>query len=131
VRRLFAVCSTALIAAAIAGGASAAKPPLHVVVSASSHHPVVGKPWSYTVKVTSAGKPVASTVHIQVFFNGISVGEVGTHVLKNGVWKETIPATGKNAFPLASVGQQLVWHAIATAKGYAAGIGAFPISVVK
>ena len=68
---------------------------------------------------------------MQVFFNGFSVGEVGTHVVKNGIWKETIPAKGKNSFPPAAVGQHVEWHAIATAKGYATGVGAWAVSAVK
>ena len=83
------------------------------------------------VVVTANGKPVACKIHVQVFFNGFSVGEVGTHVVKNGIWKETIPAKGTNAFPPAAVGQHVVWHAIATAKGYVQGVGGYPISVVK
>ncbi len=119
------------VAAVGAAPAAAAKPKLHVVVTAQSHHPVLHKTWSYEVQVTANGKPVACKIHVQVFFNGFSVGEVGTHVVENGVWKETIPAAGKNAFPPAAIGQHVVWHAIATAKGYAAGVGTWPISVVK
>ncbi len=111
--------------------AVAAKPKLSVVVTAQSHHPVLHHTWWYKVTVTANGKPVACKIHVQVFFNGFSVGEVGTHVVKNGVWKETIPATGKDAFPPASVGQHVVWHAAATEKGYTAGVGVYPISVVK
>jgi hypothetical protein len=137
VRRALAFGSIVLVAAAC-GTAShagtttaAAKTKLHVVVGAQSRHPVLGKTWTYRVTVTANGKPVACKIHIQVFFNGFSVGEVGTHVVKKGIWRETIPATGKNAFPPAAVGQHVVWHAVATAKGYAAGIGTLPISVVK
>lgn len=104
---------------------------LKVVITAQSHHPVLHHTWWYQVKVTASGKPVACKIHIQVFFNGFSVGEVGTHVVKNGIWKETIPAKGVNAFPPAAVGQHVDWHAVATAKGYAKGIGIYPISVVK
>lgn len=81
--------------------------------------------------MTANGKPVACKIHIQVFFNGFSVGEVGVHRLESGSWKETIPATGKNAFPPAAVGQHVDWHVIATAKGYRTGIGQLPISAVK
>ena len=128
-RRALALVS--IVAAVLAGTAQAAKPKLHVVVTAQSHHPVLHHTWAYEVRVTANGKPVACKIHVQVFFNGFSVGEVGTHVVKNGIWKETIPAKGTNAFPPAAVGQQVVWHAIATAKGYAAGVGGWPISVVK
>jgi hypothetical protein len=111
--------------------AAAAKPRLHVVVTAQSHHPVLHRTWWYKVTVTANGKPVACRVHVQVFFNGFSVGEVGTHVVKNGIWKETIPAKGTDAFPPAAVGQHVAWHATATAKGYASGVGTWAVSVVK
>ena len=114
-----------------AGSTAAAATKLKVVVTAQSHHPVLGHTWSYEVTVTANDKPVACKIHVQVFFNGFSVGEVGTHVVKNGVWKETIPAKGKNAFPPAAVGQHVTWHAVATAEGYVKGIGVYPISVVK
>ena len=120
-----------LLAAIGASPAAAAGPKLRVVVTAQSHHPVLHRTWWYKVTVTANGKPVACKIHVQVFFNGFSVGEVGTHVVKTGIWKETIPAKGKNAFPPAAVGQHVVWHAIATAKGYVKGVGGYPMSVVK
>jgi hypothetical protein len=110
---------------------AAAGPKLKVVVTAQSHHPVLHHTWWYKVTVTANGKPVACKIHVQVFFNGFSVGEVGTHIVKNGIWKETIPPTGKDAFPPAAVGQHVIWHAVATARGYARGVGLWPISVVK
>lgn len=122
-------CGVTNHAATTTQGAARAK--LHVAVSAQSRHPVIGQTWTYEVHVTANGKPVACKVHIQVFFNGFSVGEVGTHRLKSGFWKETIPAKGKNAFPPAAVGQHVDWHVIATAKGYRTGIGILPISAVK
>ena len=131
------VLGSLLVLAACGGGSSRAGTTapaavkLKVVVTAQSHHPVLGRTWSYEVKVTADGAPVACKVHVQVFFNGFSVGEVGTHVVKTGIWKETIPAKGKNAFPPAAVGQHVTWHAVATAAGYAKGIGVYPISVVK
>src|SRR5258708_20842611 len=94
-----------ILALGCAGPASAAKPKLTVVVTAQSHHPVLHHTWWYTVTVTSNGKPVACKIHIQVFFNGFSVGEVGTHIVKNEIWKESIPPAGKNAFPPAPVAQ--------------------------
>jgi len=120
-----------LLLTAVGASSAAASPKLHVVVTAQSHHPVLHRTWWYTVAVTANGKPVACKIHVQVFFNGFSVGEVGTHVVSNGAWRETIPAKGTNAFPPASVGQHVVWHATATKKGYATGIGTWPISVVK
>jgi hypothetical protein len=129
-RRALALCSV-LVAALVLVGSASALTKLKVVVSAQSRHPVIGHTWAYEVRVTANGKPVACKIHVQVFFNGFSVGEVGTHVVKSGIWKETIPAKGKNAFPPAAVGQHVVWHAVATAKGYAKGVGGLPISVVK
>ena len=128
-RRAFAlVFVLALVGAA---PTAAAVPKLKVVVTAQSHHPVLRHTWWYKVVVTANGKPVACKIHVQVFFNGFSVGEVGTHVVTSGVWRETIPAKGVDAFPPASVGQHVVWHATATKKGYATGVGVWPISVVK
>ncbi|HKB93614.1 MAG TPA: hypothetical protein VKC62_05200 [Gaiellaceae bacterium] len=120
-----------LLVTAGTGAAQAAPVKLHVVFTAQSHHPKLHHTWWYRVAVTANGKPVACRIHLQMWFNGSSVGEVGTHVVKNGVWKETIVATGPNAFPPASVGQPLVLHATATAKGYRAGSAGWHIAVVK
>ncbi|HXR11455.1 MAG TPA: hypothetical protein VN770_04105 [Gaiellaceae bacterium] len=120
-----------LLVAAGSGTAGAAAPKLALVITAQSHHPKVHHTWWYEVKVTADGKPVACKIHVQMWFGGSSVGEIGTHVVKNGVWRETIVATGPNAFPPASVGQPLVLHATATAKGYRAGSAGWNISVVK
>ena len=129
-RRALILGSALFTALALAGSASALTK-LRVVVTAQSHHPVLGHTWWYKVAVTANGKPVACKIHVQVFFNGFPVGEVGTHVVKSGVWKETIPAKGKDAFPPAAVGQHVLWHAVATAKGYARGIGTYAVSVVE
>jgi len=127
-RALLLVFVVGLVGAA---PAAATPPKLKVVVTAQSHHPVLHHTWWYKVTVTANAKPVACKIHIQVFFNGFSVGEVGTHVVKNGIWKETIPATGTNAFPPAAVGQHVTWHAVATAKGYTRGVGTYAVSVIK
>jgi len=114
-----------LLFAAVWGGPAATAAPqvkkLHVVFTGQSHHPVVGKTWHYEVKVTdAAGKPVACKIHLQMLLAGMSVvGEVGTHVVKNGVWQETIVAKGPNAFPPAARGEPLALQATVTAKGYA------------
>ena len=127
-RTVLIVLSAALLGV---GAAQAAPPKLTVVITAQSHHPQLHQTWWYQVKVTANGKPVACRIHVQFWFGSASVGEVGTHVVENGVWKETIVAKGKNAFPPASVGQPLVLHATVTAKGYRAGSAGWPISVVK
>ena len=142
-RRVIALLPVVLLAAACGGGSKApatttaaattvpaAKPVLKVALTAESHHPVVGHTWTYQVHVTDpAGKPVASRIHLQFLFGGMVVGEVGVHVVADGVWKETIPATGKDAFPPAAVGQALVLRATATAKGYRAGTGRWAVVV--
>jgi hypothetical protein len=145
-RRLLGLIPVALAAAACGGGshpttssspATTSAPPakgtLHVVLGAQSHHPQLGHTWTYQVHVTDAatGKPVAAKIHLQFWFNGVSVGEVGTHRVANGVWKETIPATGADAFPPAAVGQKLVLHAAVTATGYRAAAAGWKVSVVK
>ncbi|HEY6463123.1 MAG TPA: hypothetical protein VIY73_23295, partial [Polyangiaceae bacterium] len=121
-RRALVLVSVVVLVGVAPAAAANAKTKLKVVVTAQSHHPVLRRTWWYRIVVTANGKPVACKIHVQVFFNGFSVGEVGTHVLKTGIWKETIPAKGVNAFPPAAVGQRVVWHAVATAKGYAQGI---------
>lgn len=156
--RLLALIPLVLVAAACGGGgasssssstgAPATQPPastsatttstaasgtLHVVLTAQSHHPKLGQTWTYQVRVTDAatGKPVACLIHIQVTFGGTPVGEIGRHHVDNGFWKETIPATGKDAFPPASVGQHVVWHVTVTAPGYQKAVANWPISVVR
>ncbi len=133
--RIAALLPLALAAAVLAGPISAApqaKKKLHVVLKGQSHHPVVGKTWSYKVTVTNAaGKPVACKIHLQMLFGSSVVGEVGTHTVKKGVWKETIVAHGPDAFPMTAVGQPLALRATVTAKGYATAKARWAISVVK
>jgi hypothetical protein len=89
-----------------------------VLLIADSHHPRVGKPWHYEVRVTdAAGRPVPALVHLQILFGGVPVGQVGRHRVASGVWRETI-GTGRNApFPARARGQPLVFEAVATARG--------------
>jgi hypothetical protein len=142
VRRLLALIPVALVAASCGGGGSAATvaptaaagpKTLHVALTAGSHHPKLGHTWTYRLRVTDAasGKPVAAHIHLQFWFNGFSVGEVGTHTVADGVWTETIPAKGPNAFPPAAVGQKLLLHATVTAKGYRRATAGWKVSVVR
>jgi len=135
VRRALLLLVLALAAAVPAGPAVAAPPAkkLHVVLKGQDHHPVVGKTWSYRVTVTNeGGKPVACRIHLQMLLAGVSVvGEIGVHVVKNGIWKETIVAKGPDAFPPAAVGEPLVLQATVTAKGYATAKARWPIVVQK
>jgi hypothetical protein len=139
-RRIAVLLALVLLAAGCGGGSKApatttapAKKALRVVLTGQSHHPQIGHTWSYQVHVTDAvtGKPVASLIHVQVTFGGSPVGQVGRHHVKDGVWKETIPATGKNAFPPAAVGQHVVWQAIATAPGYRRAVANWPLTTVR
>jgi len=133
VRRALVLLPLALAAVALAGPAAAVPQlkKLEVVLTGQDHHPIVGKTWSYQVKVTdSAGKPVACRIHLQILLAGVSVvGEVGVHVVKNGIWKETIVAKGPDAFPPAARGEPLVLQATVTAKGYATAKARWPIVV--
>jgi hypothetical protein len=89
-----------------------------VRLAAQSHHPRVGKHWSYQVRVRdSAGRQVPATVHIQILFGGVPVGQVGRHRVANGVWRETLGAPGNPPFPASARGQPLVFQAVVTAKG--------------
>ena len=115
-RRAFCALVLALVAVP---SATAALKPLHVTITGQSHHPVVGKPWHYAVKVTTAaGASVACRIHLQMLFSGSPVGEIGIHVVKNGIWQETFPAKGPDAFPPTARGEPLVLQATVTAKGY-------------
>jgi hypothetical protein len=94
------------------------KPRIHVRLTADSHHPLVGKPWHYEVRVTdAAGRPVPALVHLQIVFGGVPVGQVGKHRVANGIWRETIGADGNAPFPARARGQPLVFEAVVTAKG--------------
>jgi hypothetical protein len=97
---------------------SAPRPAIRVELSAQSHHPRVGKRWGYEVRVTdAAGRPVAASVHLQILFGGVPVGQVGRHRVVNGVWRETLGAPGNPPFPARARGQPLVFQAVVTAKG--------------
>jgi hypothetical protein len=91
---------------------------IHVQLTADSHHPRVGKPWRYEVRVTdAAGKSVQARIHLQVLFGGAPVGQIGRHRVANGVWQETIGAKGNEPFPAQARGVRLVFEAVVMAKG--------------
>ena len=94
------------------------KPRIHVRLTADSHRPRVGKPWHYEVRVTdAAGKPVPASIHLQIVFNGVPVGQVGRHRVASGVWRETIGAGANQPFPSRARGIRLTFQAVATALG--------------
>jgi hypothetical protein len=89
-----------------------------VRLTADSHHPRVGRPWHYEVRVTNAaGTPVPAVVHLQMLFGGVPVGQIGRHRVANGVWQETIGARGNAPFPARARGVRLVFQAVVTALG--------------
>jgi hypothetical protein len=97
---------------------TAAAPSLRVKLTADSHHPRVGKPWHYEVRVTdAAGKPVPASVHLQILFGGAPVGQIGRHRVQHGVWRETLGVPGNPPFPARARGIRLVFQAVATARG--------------
>jgi hypothetical protein len=103
---------------------------LHVVLRGQDHHPHVGKAWHYEVRVTdTSGKPVAARIHLQFLFGTLPVGEIGVHVVKNGVWRETFGVPGNPTFPAAARGQPLVLQATVTAKGFAKAVARWPLTV--
>ncbi|HET7567372.1 MAG TPA: hypothetical protein VFJ91_05230 [Gaiellaceae bacterium] len=116
-----------------ATSAPPAKKTLRVALSAESHHPKLGHTWTYEVRVTDAatGEPVPAHIHLQFTFGGSPVGEVGKHVVRDGLWKETIPAHGKDAFPPAAVGPKLQLRATATSPGYKPAVTSYAVQVVK
>jgi hypothetical protein len=115
----------AILAAGCGGHGNAtatttAKPKTAIVVrlSAQSHHPRVGKRWHYEVHVTdAAGRPVPASVHLQILFGSVPVGQVGRHRVANGIWRETLGTPGNPPFPARARGQSLVLQAVVTAKG--------------
>lgn len=91
---------------------------IRVQLTGQSHHPRVGKKWSYEVRVTdSAGKRVPANIHLQFLFSGVPVGQVGRHHVRNGVWRETFGVPGNPPFPERARGQPLVLQAVVTALG--------------
>jgi hypothetical protein len=91
---------------------------IRVRLTADSHHPRVGAPWHYEVRVTdAAGNPVRARIQLQILFGGAPVGQVGRHQVANGVWQETIGAAGNEPFPARAQGLHLVFEAVVRAQG--------------
>ena len=121
--RLLLAAAIVLMAAACGGHATSTatppkpKPRIRVELTADSHHPRVGRPWHYEVRVTSGGKPVAARIHLQILFGGVPVGQVGRHRVAGGVWQETIGRGINKPFPARAKGIRLVFEAVARALG--------------
>jgi hypothetical protein len=88
-RRLVGLCTA--LAVVLAGSASAA---VTAKLSATSHAPMVGDTWRWTVAVANGGAPAAAKARVQLLAFGMVVG-----CLKND---EMRPCTGANAGDLLS-----------------------------
>ena len=72
------VANTAGLAAA--GALLVAAPAAQVTLTAPGHSPKVNSHWSYSVKVTRAGKPAAATITARIVdpIGGVHVAQLGT-----------------------------------------------------
>lgn len=117
-------CQTLLPALA---GASAQAQAIHATFSGEGHHPVVARPWRYTVTVTDAqGNRLSGTETTHYLYSGVVVGtEKPEHVpFTGGVYRDTVK------FPAAATGHPLEVEAvIQTSQGSATA--RWPIEVVK
>jgi len=134
--RRIALLTAVIVLAGCGGGSTSSKSTstaaapakrLTVVIRGENHRPLVGRKWHYAVRVTADGKPVSCRIHLQFLFGGAPVGEVGRHVLPNGVWQETFGASGNPPFPPASRGQSLVLEVTATRPGYRSARAGWPV----
>ncbi|MGZ4397863.1 MAG: hypothetical protein ACXVZ1_05530 [Gaiellaceae bacterium] len=99
--------------------------PFKAVLRAPTHHPVVNKPWPISITVTDLkGKPIPASLHMQVLFGGMVVGQVDATPPNSGpgkvykfvgTWREK--KGHEITWPIASVGQRIVFQAVVTAKG--------------
>jgi hypothetical protein len=95
-------CETILSVSAL--GASAGAGALKATLVGEDHDPIVGRPWRYTITVTSAqGEKLSGTETTHYAFNGVVVGtEKPENVsFTDGVYRDTIE------FPAAAVGYPL------------------------
>lgn len=89
---------------------------------AGTHTPTVDTPWHYAVHVTDLkGKPLASSVHVQVLAGGKIVDTIGWHGF-TGTWEETIK------WPADSKGSPLVFQAEVFGPGGSKSLN-YPIEV--
>jgi hypothetical protein len=91
--------------------------PVHATLVATTHQPVAGKNWPYTVTATDAqGHPLSGTVETEFAFGGAVVGKEAPaiHALGDGRMKDMFK------FPAKSVGYPLeVRLVVRTPKGSA------------
>ena len=94
---------------ATSASASVTTGPVHGALTARDHAPIVGHPWAYSVRVSTAdGKPLSGTVDIEFVFGGVVVGRDNppTHPVKNGSWRDTV------TLPPDAAGQPLTFRAV-------------------
>lgn len=101
--------TTSTSTAAQSGGAQVLSGPVHARLRGESLHPIQGRDWAYSVRVSDAsGRPLSGTVEIQFVFGDQVVGRdtPPSHPIRNGVWQDRL------TFPAASVGQPLTFRAV-------------------
>src|SRR4051794_23433221 len=91
-----------------------------VRLSAPTHRPKVGAPWRYTVLVTAGGKPQPARIYLQITFRKAVVGTLGSHLVTNGRWAETI------RWPVSAKGRTLAFEAKVVSNGRTGG-AAYPV----
>jgi hypothetical protein len=101
--------------------------PVHAVLSAANHSPVVGKPWPYSVRATTAaGQPLSGSVLVEFTFAGAVVGtdHPPVHPLRHGRWHDTL------TFPAAAVGHPLVLQVVVRTSAGSVTLG-WPVEVTQ
>lgn len=94
---------------ATSASASVTTGPVHGALTAHNHAPIVGRPWAYSVRVSTAdGKPLSGTVDIEFVFGGVVVGRDNppTHPVQTGSWRDTV------TLPADAAGQPLTFRAV-------------------
>jgi FlaG/FlaF family flagellin (archaellin) len=101
--------------------------PVHATLKGENHTPIAGKPWTYTVRATSAsGKPLSGTVETEFAFAGTVVGRESppVHKLKNGVLHDKI------TFPSSAVGHPITLVTVVRTSAGSVALG-WPVSARK
>lgn len=101
--------------------------PVHAALSATTHHPVATKNWTYTVTATDAqGHPLSGTVETEFAFQGAVVGKETPpiHRLKAGRLKDTIQ------FPKMAVGAPIELQVVVRTSRGSVTLD-WPVNVVK
>ena len=104
-----ASAGTGSSATATSTSAASTAAPIRARLIGHNHHPVVGRPWPFTVTVRSpAGRPLSGRVEIEFTFAGEVVGTdtPPVHPLRDGRWREQL------TFPAEAAGRPLDVQAV-------------------